>query len=318
MSAPLSNAPYLLADLPQNEGPQTYWARTQDEVRVRLAMWRLEKSARAKGSIFIFNGRSDYLESYQDVIQHFTQNGYACMSMDWRGQGLSDRLIENTQLGYVKHFSDYQKDIDALFDAAQALDMPKPYYLLAHSMGGCIALRRLLGKHPFEKVAFSAPMWGLEMPIFTRMFANFVCYTLGPTPLGKWLIPTGSLKPYVLAVPFDENTNTGNKQIYEKMIKQARENPELTIGSPAISWLYAALKETEALYHSPAPQIECLTLLGDKEQVVDSKRILERMQNWPVGHLQILKNCYHEPMFETPDVQKTFYKHVLAFFEKTV
>ena len=40
--------------------------------------------------------------------------------------------------GYVDHFAQYQQDIDALIDYAKSIDLPKPWNMVGHSMGGCM------------------------------------------------------------------------------------------------------------------------------------------------------------------------------------
>ena len=46
--------------------------------------------------------------------QSFADRGYAVVAIDWRGQGLSDRLIDDPMTGHVFDFGDYQSDVAAL------------------------------------------------------------------------------------------------------------------------------------------------------------------------------------------------------------
>lgn len=85
------------------------------------------------------------------------------LALDWRGQGMSDRLQDNTCPGHIGHFADYQRDVVELVVAAQELDLPRPWHLLAHSMGGAIGLAALQGGLPVASVVFSAPMWGINL-----------------------------------------------------------------------------------------------------------------------------------------------------------
>ncbi|MEO0498857.1 MAG: alpha/beta fold hydrolase, partial [Pseudomonadota bacterium] len=65
----------------------------------------------------------------------FQNVGYDAFALDWRGQGLSDRLTDDRMLGHVGRYADYQKDVAAFLEAAQDLDPPKPWFLFGHSLG---------------------------------------------------------------------------------------------------------------------------------------------------------------------------------------
>ena len=80
------------------------------------------------------------------IANHFLEHGYASFSLDWRGHGLADRSTLNPLLGHVGTFSDYVKDFDAVIDWAQHFKLPKPWFVLGHSMGGAILLRHLRKK----------------------------------------------------------------------------------------------------------------------------------------------------------------------------
>ena len=88
--------------------------------------------------------------------------------IDWRGQGLSDRHPANPMLGHVEDFRDYQRDVAALLDLVDRLDLP----------GAALPRRPFDGRlhrpaHParaggLRGAIFSAPMWHLQMRAATR------------------------------------------------------------------------------------------------------------------------------------------------------
>ena len=79
-----------------------------------------------------------------DLPQALQDRGYASLAIDWRGQGIADRMTPNRAIGHVGHFNDYQKDLAAVLTYARERDLPKPYFMIGHSMGGCIGLRSLI------------------------------------------------------------------------------------------------------------------------------------------------------------------------------
>jgi lysophospholipase len=106
----------------------------------------------------------------------------------------------------VDRFSDYQRDVQTLLAAAKSLDLPKPYFLLAHSMGGCIGLRALLQGLPVQAVSFSAPMWGILFhPPAKRALAWGLSSLLYPFKLAEMRAPGTSVGSYLQEVSFEEN-----------------------------------------------------------------------------------------------------------------
>ena len=146
-----------------SQGPKdcsAYWVIAQDGVKIRVGLWKAKVPTR---TIFICPGYSEYIEKYGKTAKLFSHYGYNCVALDWRGHGLSDRLTPNPLLGYVETFSDYLKDFDAIIDWAIKFDIPKPWFVLGHSMGGTIMLRHLHKNRHFKAAAFSCPMWGIKL-----------------------------------------------------------------------------------------------------------------------------------------------------------
>jgi len=152
-------------------GPSTgsaLWAHAADGQRIRLGVW--PKSG-AKGTVLLFPGRTEYIEKYGPAAQDLAQRGLATIAIDWRGQGLADRMLDDARSGHVEAFEDYQKDVNAMLAAAETLNLPKPYFLLAHSMGGAIGLRALHQGLPVQAACFTAPMWGIGLAPHLRPLA---------------------------------------------------------------------------------------------------------------------------------------------------
>ncbi len=61
--------------------------------------------------------------------------GFAVATMDWRGQGLSDRALADRRKGYIRNLSQYDTDLSAFMKQVVLPDCPPPYFALAHSMG---------------------------------------------------------------------------------------------------------------------------------------------------------------------------------------
>lgn len=297
------------------EGPESgtaHWLTTSDGVRIRLAHWRADAE---KGTVLLFPGRTEYVEKYGRTAEAFASRGYAMLAIDWRGQGLADRLIKDRDAGFVDRFGDYQHDVAAVMSAAEKLDLPKPYFLVAHSMGGAIGLRAVMSGLPVNAAVFSAPMWGIQMAALMRPTAWALSWASKKAGLGHKLTPSTKAKTYVLAEPFEGNTLTHDSDMYLYMQEQMRRYPDMALGGPSMHWLHEALGELKKITAQPAPDLPCLTFLGDQEQIVDPAAIKSRMAGWQDGELVMIKGAEHEVLMELPEIREMIHDRCAAFFE---
>ncbi|WP_236638272.1 alpha/beta fold hydrolase [Mangrovicoccus ximenensis] len=161
-------APFFAADSGAPDGARAVWRQTRDGVRIRIG----EFGRGPKGTVLCFPGRTEYIEKYGPTARDFMAAGYGFAAIDWRGQGLADRLLSDPRLGHVDRFADYQRDVAAFLAHAGEAGLPKPWFLLAHSMGGAIALQSLEAGLEVRAAAFSAPMWQVAMAKVRAIAAN--------------------------------------------------------------------------------------------------------------------------------------------------
>ncbi|MEO1703758.1 MAG: alpha/beta hydrolase [Pseudomonadota bacterium] len=293
------------------DGGSAYWLTADDGLRIRLAVWPTEG---AKGTVLIFPGRTEYVEKYGRAAREYAKRGFACIAVDWRGQGLADRMLKNGFIGHVDRFTDYQRDVAAVVEALGQLDLPRPWFLLAHSMGGCIGLRAVMEGLDVAACAFSAPMWGVQISAPLRPVAWTLSSILPPLGLGMIPSPGTNHNVYVLSQPFEDNTLTNDPDMWEYMARHARSHEGLGLGSPSIKWLREALWEMRGLAARPAPDIPCICFLGTNERIVDPARIHERMGAWPGGKLIEFDDAEHEVLMEEPDVRSTVFDASAAHY----
>lgn len=291
----LSPAP-LFADMADGpEGGRAWWVTAADGVRLRIGLWQPEG---ASGTVLLFPGRTEYIEKYGRTARALAGCGLATLVIDWRGQGLADRLADDPMAGHVVHFRDYQIDVAAMVAAAHELGLPGPWHLLAHSMGGCIGLRAVVEGLAVTSCAFTGPMWGIKMADALRPVAWSVSWGGKRLGMGQRYAPGTAADHYVLVEPFETNKLTADREMYAYMINQLEAHPELGLGGPSLRWLHEALAETRALADRPAPALPCLTLLGTDEDIVDTDRVRARMNAWPGGRLEVVPGGRHEVLME--------------------
>lgn len=120
-------------------GGRVLWFAGAGEARLRSGLW-LGEGFGSRGTVFLMPGKSEYVEKYFEVIGELLERGFAVVAIDWRGQGLSHRDIDHPLKAHIARFETFFDDFECLYEVV-ADQCPKPHYVLAHSMGGNIALR---------------------------------------------------------------------------------------------------------------------------------------------------------------------------------
>lgn len=292
-----------------------FWVEAEDGVRLRLALWRCDDIV-PEGGVLLFPGRTEYIEHYAPFARSLTNAGYEVLAIDWRGQGMSDRLQENPRPGHIGEFSDYQRDVVEMVVAASRIDLPKPWHLLAHSMGGCIGLAALLDDLPVKSAVFSAPMWGLERHGFPRSLALMICSVMNRLGMGGRALPgAGANGTYFVDEAFGSNLLTSNIHEWTRLLQEAATWHDLTIGGPSYRWVASALRECARLAALPSPRLPVTIGFGDQEKVVSQGAIRERAGRWDDSRLLEFEDCRHVVMAEMPELRERFLDAALRQFD---
>src|SRR5215472_5277381 len=90
---------------PIPEGAVTGTLKTPDGVQLRFA--RFAPPPGRKGTLCVFHGRAEFIEKYFEVVRDARERGFAVATLDWRGQGLSQRPLSDHFRGHVGNFSEY-------------------------------------------------------------------------------------------------------------------------------------------------------------------------------------------------------------------
>ncbi|MEP2533289.1 alpha/beta hydrolase [Shimia sp.] len=306
----LRDAPFY-HDVAEGPPARAWWLHAEDGVRIRMAYW---PSTNARGTVFLLPGRTEYIEKYGRSAADFAARGFAQVSIDWRGQGLADRLLDDRRAGYVQDFPDFQLDLDAVLQAAEQENLPKPYFIIGHSMGGSICLRALMENKPFNAAVFSAPMFGIQLSALMRPAAWAISWASSRAGHGHRFAPGTGQETYVLDKPFEGNSLTTDPDMYRYMQAQMRGYPDLALGGPSLHWLHEALRECRTLDLRPSPDVPCITFLGEREQIVATDAIAERMNRWPNGKLEMVPGGQHEVLMEIPELRNRIFDQCAALF----
>jgi len=296
----MESAPFYsdVAEAPPNG--RACWITARDGVRLRVAIW--DKGD--KGTVLLFPGRTEFVEKYGRTVAGLQRRGYACVVIDWRGQGLSDRLTANRLLGHVGAFGDYQRDVAAMMEEVAKADLPRPLNLLSHSMGGAIALRALHEGLDIRRAVFSSPMWALSIDPMLRPMIQAVAAGGSSVGLGEEFAPGTGPDIFLATAPFENNSLTSSLESWDYMSTMLKTHPGLGIGGPSMNWLSESLTETRALSRMEAPDYDAMCLIGSAEKVVNKREVLEYMGRWPGAYSAIMSGGEHESFMETDRIRR--------------
>jgi lysophospholipase len=291
--------------------------KTSDGVDLRFARWDVLDKNRSRGTVCVFNGRTEFIEKYSETIGELLNRGFAVATMDWRGQGHSSRQLTDSRKGYVEDFSQFETDVDAFMDQVVIPNCPKPYYALAHSTGGAVLLRVAhSGKPWFERFVLSAPMIDLVGEGGSTK-ARILARALRLVGLGKIYMPFANSGPDE-AARFIGNTLTSDEPRFKRNVAIVEEDPTLAIGGPTVAWLSAAFDAFDEFQDAayPAKIRQPILILGAGSDTIVSteagKQMADRLQ---AGEHRVIENSKHEILQEKDAVRKQFWDAFDAFMK---
>ncbi len=307
----MENAPLYedVAEAP--EGGRAFYVRTADDTRIRFALW----GGGDKGLAVVMPGRTECLEKYGRMAGQLMTRGFSVAIIDWRGQGLSDRLNNSTAVGHVDDFTDYQADLKSVLTHPEVAAITGPRTLFAHSMGGCIGLRALLNSDTFHAAIFSAPMWGLNLPGPNKLLAPILANVGTALGMGKKTLIGQPKGFYLTREPFEGNNLTHDREHWDYMREQVVKYPALGLGTPSFKWLKGALGEFKYFDSVEMPKIPTLMFVGGDESVVSPPAIHKQSQRFTNGKLVEIDGARHEIWMETPERQAQSWGAIDAFLK---
>jgi len=284
----------------ETTGGVIHWLLTLDGLRLRAAHW----AGGARGTVLLLNGRTEFIEKYLEPVAELQARGFAAWTLDWRGQGLSSRLLRDPVPGHAVRFGDLLDDVELLLDR---LVLPGlgggPLVVLGHSMGGHLAAH-LLARRPrlFARGILCAPMMGF-LPRHglggqvIRAVAVAAC--LVPGVAGRPGPGTSRLPP--LDRPFKGNPLTGCPDRYASDAAWMREQAALQVGGASWGWLQAASASMAALMRPAVVRritAPVLVLVAGDDRLVDNRATRRFAARLPQGTLVEFPGARHELLRE--------------------
>ena len=300
-TAPLAPTPG--AKLPPGHAE---WYLGVGGIKLRAALFPAKSPI---GSVVLSPGRTEHIEKYVEVINELVTQGYTVLCHDWRGQGLSARLIADRLQGHADGFADFVADYSKMLNVFEHR-LPKPWICLAHSMGGCLTLMAIArGEGRFSAAILSAPMLAINAARPLRGFAeplSWLAAHLGWRAiyaLGNAYDPT--------AVTFEDDKLTHDRARHDRTRAQIVATPDLQLGGVTWGWVSSATRAIGWLSRSPLVakvEIPVTVLAAGDDLLVDNVGVRAVTARLPRGRYVEVPGAYHEILMETDDVRAVFWK----------
>src|ERR1700741_2056968 len=229
-----------LVSIPANPVPGDVVAgtfKTPDGVSLRFARWAPPRGR--KGTVCLFQGRSEFIEKYFETARDLRARGFAVATFDWRGQGMSERALGNPRKGQGRNFAQYQIDLESFINEIVLPDCPPPLFALGQSMGATILLHAAYAGHRwFDRMVLLAPMVALPRRSGGSRILVKAMRAIG---LGSLYVPGGSAAT-IMQRPFKDNLLTSDPVRYARNVAVLEAEPSLAIAWPSVAWTDAAFR----------------------------------------------------------------------------
>lgn len=306
-------------------------------MKIRYGQPRSRKAYKAV--VAIIGGLGDFGEQYFETANDLEERNIKPIIIDMPGQGGSGRYLP--QFPMRRHSAGFDRlldDINTVIDEvvlSSAIDIEDnhkrlPMILLAHSMGGHIALRYLSeynkssrGLPIFSCAALTAPMFGIRaVEIFPKALQ---------LPLVRFLALRASSYVPGGCDWFDGyRERPGFKGIFSsdperyELQRLYFTHPDfayLATGSPTRKWLLDAILSCRKIFEKgylEQVNIPLLIGLSGSDKLVSNTAMRQACERLPQAELIELDGAQHEILMESDRFRKVFIERFFTFIEENV
>ena len=192
--------------------------------RHKIAFKKLAYPKSNKSIVFV-HGTGENMQRYIHVAKYFYFEGFNVYLYDQRGHGYSGRFTDSSIKIHTDSFERQVEDLSFMVNMAVEGLKDNRVYLVAHSMGGLIALRYLeLFPDAVSKAVITAPMLKMATP-FPESMSYYIAS--GACSIGKcsdWVM--GQNPDNVKNATYLELKETHNEKLHLDYLKAIEEDPE--------------------------------------------------------------------------------------------
>ncbi len=249
-----------------------------------------------RGSLIFQSGRADFIEKYLEACDHWHGGGWSIEGFDWRGQGGSGRFVAGAWADNRLSFDPLVDDIIAYVDEWKTRT-PGPHVMVAHSMGGHIALRACAERGmKLDALVLVAPMLALNLGKVPPLLARVAVAGARRIGLGARAAWRDNLQS-----PKRQLRLTASRERYEDSQWWKRQTVGLALGPPSWNWLNAAIAAGARLQQSgllESVRTPVLLLAAGLDVLVDNRAMEQASRRLPQAEYRCWPGARHELLRE--------------------
>ncbi|WP_034918660.1 lysophospholipase L2 [Erwinia sp. 9145] len=272
--------------------------------------------------ILLCPGRIESYVKYPEVAYDLFHCGYDVIIIDHRGQGRSERLLQDSHRGHVENFEHYVDDLETLYLKEIVSRHYRRRFALAHSMGGAI-LALMIARQPtaFDAVVLASPMFGIFLPMPVWMANRILNWTEArPALRDGYALGTGRWRAH----PFGINMLTHSHERYRRNLRFYADDPALRVGGPTYHWVREGMQAgLNILSKATAISTPLLLLQAGADKVVDNRAqdlfcqtMAAAGQPCEGGKPQVISGARHEILFEKDSMRAEALHAIVDFFAR--
>jgi lysophospholipase len=309
---PVSAAPRAI----RVEDLQPRFAYGRDGKSLRIATVDPQPGLTPRGVCVLLHGQTEFIEKYIEVIGELSARGFTVATMDWRGQGGSQRALDNPLKAHIGDFSQYDSDLQIFMDKVVHNLTDRPPIGLAHSMGAHILLRALHARpKQFSAAVLSAPMLRAQTRGYSPRMARTLCLLANLAGRGTDWVP-GMKSRDPLRMGFADQLVTSDPGRFNRTQLLLREHPNLRLAGPTWGWLEAAYRSMDTVMSPGYAEVITTPLLvfgAGRDRIVDTIATREFAARLPHGRYDEIGDAEHEILMENDGVRARFWAGFDAF-----
>lgn len=303
---------------PTPPGAKPDWLVLPDGARLRTALWSTTVTP-CRGTIVLAGGRTEFIEKYFEVIGLFLERGFSVATFDWRGQGLSERMLDDPRKGHIDRFATFDADFIAFMDRTVRPNLPGPYIGVGHSMGGNLMLRAAHNlPDTFDCVVLSAPMLGINVggPVMERLTRGLVSLLCALGQEARYA--PGSGPQAADEEPFEQNVVTSDPVRYRRQQAVIEKVPSVGLGGPTVGWVRAAfnsIDEVAAPAYLEKIRLPVLIFEAGEDKLVKGEAVRQAAARLSQGKCLTVEGSAHEILMERALYREFFWSAFDGFVD---
>jgi len=234
----------------------------------------------AKGTVFVVHGYFDHSALYRHLFSYLLERGYAVVTFDLPGHGLSDG-----ERASIASFDHYVEAFDGLL-AACTDHLPQPWHAVGQSTGGAIVLKHLLeendGESLFQHIALLAPL------LHTRNW-------------GTGRLTYRLLHRFISQIKRNFKANSGDGDFLNFL----KHSDPLQSRYIPLEWVGSMKRWTEEFHDLPINHQSMTIVQGDSDMTLDWHYNLAKFQQkLPNAKIEMIAGGQHHLVNETESLRK--------------